>query len=71
MKIKKKLSQHRRDFTAIFVCEHCGAEIERSGYDDTYFHKDVIPSLVCDECGKTAPDTYVPDKPRHPDHLTI
>jgi len=26
MKIKKIVSQHRRDFIAIYECEHCGHE---------------------------------------------
>lgn len=29
MKIKKILNQMRRDFTAIFECEHCGFEEKR------------------------------------------
>lgn len=31
MKIKKITSQHRRDFQAIYVCEHCGDEHTGSG----------------------------------------
>ena len=60
MKIEKILRQHRRDFTAIYVCEHCGKTMESSGYDDDYFHRKVIPSMHCPECGKKAPDDYRP-----------
>ena len=28
MKIEKIVSQSRRDFRAIYVCEHCGDKIE-------------------------------------------
>lgn len=53
MHIKQKISQHRRDFWAIYVCEHCGHETDKqSGYDDAYFHNNVIPSMKCAECGK-------------------
>lgn len=58
MKIKKIISQHRRDFTALYVCEHCGHEHEGSGYDDAYFHQEVIPEKKCPECGKKAPEDY-------------
>jgi len=53
MKIKKIISQHRRDFTAEFECEGCGHTFTRSGYDDANFHQNVIPSLKCPKCGKT------------------
>ena len=54
MKIKKFISQHRRDFTAIFICEHCNHEEKKSGYDDEYFHSSVIPKMKCEKCGKEA-----------------
>jgi len=60
MKIEKILWQDRRDFKAVFVCEHCGEKEERNGYDDAYFHRDVIPTLVCKKCGKTSPTDYRP-----------
>ena len=59
MKIKKIFSQSRRDFTAIYECEHCGHEKEGSGYDDSYFHQNVIPKIQCSRCGKTAPEAYM------------
>ena len=60
MKIKKILSQHRRDFKAVFECEHCGNEETMGGYDDAYYHKNVIPGFECKRCGKTAGDDYRP-----------
>jgi len=67
MKIKEIVSQHRRDFTAIYICEHCGHEEKGSGYDDTYYHQNVIPERKCDECGKVAPKDYEPIATKYPD----
>jgi ribosomal protein L37AE/L43A len=33
MKIKKILWQSRRDFEAIYECEHCGHEYKGDGYE--------------------------------------
>ena len=71
MKIKKKLDQHRRDFTAIYECEHCGHTEERSGYDDAYFHKEVIPDMECGKCGKKASDDYQPQATRYPEGYQV
>ena len=60
MRIKQIISQHRRDFTAIYQCEHCQHEHQGSGYDDSYFHNAVIPKMVCPKCEKTACDEYRP-----------
>jgi len=60
MKIKIILSQHRRDFNAIYECEHCGHERKGRGYDDRNFHENVVPAMECPKCGKCAPDTYRP-----------
>lgn len=67
MKIIEITFQLRRDFTAIFECENCGAKIERGGYDDRNFHDKVIPNLKCDTCGKSRKDLgldggYTPTK---------
>ena len=59
MKIKEIVSQSRRDFTAVYECEHCGHTHKGSGYDDSYFHNHVIPGMKCSECGKVAGDDYV------------
>ena len=61
------ISQHRRDFVAIFICEHCNDEIEKSGYDDTHYHANVVPDLECKECGKKSPDDYTPRAPKYND----
>jgi len=60
MKIKEIISQHRRDFRAIYECEHCGDTYEDSGYDDGNFHRNIIPSFECTKCGKTASEDYRP-----------
>lgn len=60
MKIKKILSQSRRDFIAIYECEHCGNEKEGQGYDDANFHKNVIPTMKCEKCNGFADESYQP-----------
>lgn len=52
MKIKKIISQHRRDFQAIYECQHCGHEEKGGGYDDANFHNNVIPGMECRQCGQ-------------------
>lgn len=54
MRIKSKISQHRRDFTADYECEFCGHTVRGGGYDDAYYHQVVIPSMLCSECGKAS-----------------
>ena len=71
LKIKEIIYQHRRDFQAIFVCEHCGHEEERSGYDDAFFHANVIPDMICPKCGKKAPDNYRPLTTKYPEGMQI
>lgn len=71
MKIKEIKSQTRRDFRAIYVCEHCGYEYEDSGYDDNYFHSKVIPDMVCKECGKKASDSYRPLATKYPEGAEV
>lgn len=58
MKIKTIHSQSRRDFYADYECEHCGHVKRGSGYDDDNFHRNVIPSMKCDDCGKISPPEY-------------
>lgn len=69
MRIEKILSQHRRDFTAIYKCEHCGHEDRRPGYDDTYFHSNVVPSMCCPTCGFSAADDFVALEPKYPEGI--
>lgn len=74
MKIKEKLSQHRRDFTAIYECENCGHEVKSTGYDDSHFHNEVIPKMKCPKCGKSSNDMGIKNEPmatRYPDGMDI
>ena len=72
MKIKQITSQHRRDFYSTYQCEHCGAEETNvAGYDDENFHKNVIPDMVCKQCGNTADSDYRPLAPRYSNGTTI
>jgi len=67
MHIKRILSQNRRDFRAIYECEHCGYTYEGIGYDDSYFHQEVVPNKKCPKCGKTADENYRPLQTKYPD----
>ena len=71
MKIKKIISQMRRDFTAVYECEHCGHEEEDSGYDDDNFHQNVIPERKCTQSGKTAEENYRPLTTKYAEHETV
>ena len=71
MKIKEIKSQNRRDFQAIYICEHCGYEREGSGYDDANFHNNVIPNWECNKCGKKAKDGYRALTTKYPEGFQI
>ena len=71
MRIKEIVSQHRRDLTAIYVCEHCGHEEKDSGYDDVFFHQKVIPNMVCKGCKKKAGDSYEPRQTKYPEGMQV
>lgn len=71
MKIQKIISQSRRDFTAIYECEHCKHEYTSSGYDDANFHDNVIPKMKCPMCDKIAPDDYRGLSPKYPANYII
>lgn len=71
MRIKKILHQYRRDFKAIYECEHCGYTKEDSGYDDYYFHNTVIPNMKCPSCGKIAAEDYRPLATKYPEGFQI
>ena len=59
MRILKIVSQYRRDFSAVLVCEHCGNQQDLNGdYDDDNYHRNVIPSILCSSCGKAASEDY-------------
>lgn len=71
MKINTITSQRRRDFQAIYECEHCGKTESGNGYDDEYFHRKVIPEMTCKACGKKADENYRPLAPKYPDSQTV
>lgn len=71
MKIKEITTQHRRDFNAIYECEHCGSEQFGNGYDDSNFHQNVIPEMKCSECGLTAGDDYEPRSTKYPEGMVV
>lgn len=75
MRIKRIISQNRRDFWADFECESCGhIQRNQSGYDDSYFHNEVIPDMKCPVCGKTARDAkeeYRPLATKYPDQQEV
>ena len=71
MRIKEILSQHRRDFRAIYECEHCGYTKEDDGYDDAYFHGTVIPDMECPRCGKKAGENYRPLTTKYPEWMQV
>jgi predicted RNA-binding Zn-ribbon protein involved in translation (DUF1610 family) len=71
MRIEEIKSQNRRDFRAIYVCEHCGYKKEGYGYDDRNFHENVIPSMKCAKCGKIADENYRPLATKYPDHAIV
>ena len=71
MRIKKIESQTRRDFYAIYECEHCGFTKRSSGYDDDNFHRNVVPNMKCDKCKKTASKDYRPMETKYPADMII
>lgn len=71
MKIKTIISQHRRDFQAVFECEHCGHEETKAGYDDGHYHGTVVPGMKCLLCDKIAPTSFRPLATRHGDGVVV
>lgn len=71
MKIKEIKSQSRRDFQAVYECEHCGHTQDGSGYDDDNFHQNVIPTMKCEKCKKTSGDNYRPLSTKYPEGYVI
>ncbi len=71
MKIQKITRQNRRDFTAVYECEHCGATEMGYGYDDDHFHRNVIPGMKCESCGKKAPSDYRPLATKYPEGQVV
>lgn len=71
MYIKKITEQIRRDFTAVYECEHCGHTETAKGYDDDNFQLNVVPTFVCPKCGEVAPDTYRALRTKYPAHMEV
>ena len=71
MRIKEITSQTRRDFKATYECEHCGDVTDGSGYDDENFHKNVIPKMTCEKCGKGTSENYRPLTTKYPDGMVV
>ena len=71
MKIETIKNQYRRDFTAVYVCEHCGFKKTAKGYDDDNFHRNVIPNMLCDGCGRIAPEDYRPLSTKYAAHEIV
>ena len=61
MKIKQITNQHRNDFCAILECEHCQHEAQlTTGYHDDFYHRAVVPSMLCGRCGLNRAGTTEP-----------
>lgn len=75
MRIKKITSQHRRDFSAIMVCEGCGHEqLNSGGYDDRNYHDNVIPNMKCGKCKMSANDLDAEVRPlatKYPEGIQV
>lgn len=71
MKIQRIISQSRRDFQAVYECEHCGHTAQSDGYDDANFHQNVIPHMACASCGKKAGDDYRPLGTKYPEGMQV
>jgi hypothetical protein len=71
MRIVEITSQSRRDFRALFQCEHCEKYETLNGYDDEYFHRKVVPEMICKNCGNKADKNYRPLTTKYPDGMQI
>ena len=71
MRIKEIICQSRRDFKAVFECEHCNKIENITGYDDSYYHEKVVPALICKNCGKKANENYRPLSTKYDDNLQL
>ena len=71
MHIKQIISQNRRDFTAVYECEHCNHSYKGTGYDDSYFHNVVIPNKLCERCNKKASLNNTALSPKYQDGTQV
>lgn len=55
MRIKRITWQHRNDYRAVMVCEHCRhTQTDPCGYADAFYQERVIPAMYCGGCGKNS-----------------
>jgi rubrerythrin len=74
MKLIKISNRSRRDFTGEYECESCGHKHTGYGYDDRYFHHDVIPNMKCPRCGQSTVSLGLEPMPhatKYPDWMVI
>jgi len=72
MKIKRIRLQYSSCFSAILECENCKhEETIWTGYDVANYHNHVIPSFVCQNCGKKSPEDYRPLTTKYPPDFVI
>lgn len=75
MELIKITNQSRRDFDGILKCQFCGhEEVLNGGYDDNYYHTEVIPSFVCPQCNKSTiseNDAIRANKTKYPEGYQI
>lgn len=63
MRIERIKSQHRNDYTADMVCEHCGhKQVDLYGYMDANYMGRVIPAMYCGGCGKNRAGDLRPEE---------
>lgn len=75
MKIIEIKNQMRRDFDAVIQCEGCGNKQElEGGYDDRYFHDNVVPIIKCEVCDKSRNDLGIKGEfiqTKYPEGFTV
>lgn len=74
MFIRKYKTQHRRDFTALLECEGCKhQENLETGYDDEYYHNEILPNRKCPNCGETTNtlDNGIRTRPKNDDSVQL
>lgn len=74
MFIKEITNQHRRDFSAILQCEGCKTEETlKAGYDDEYYHSEVLPNRKCPNCKETTNtlDNGIRTRPKNNDSIEL
>lgn len=56
MRVKRRTSHHHLSLRAVYVyeCEHCGTTMQGSGHGGESFLRDMLPSITCPVCKKSA-----------------